>query len=110
MRVLDIVEGILKQSRESRNSDKELFIRFMENFGIHLDPTQKSIFKSMPHLESVRRIRQKLQEQGKYQADQKIGANRRFKGYSMQQRAPKVKAQDIEKIIEASHAVSWLED
>lgn len=107
MRVLDIVEQILSTSREARNSDKELYLRFMEYFGLRLDPTQTSIFKEMPQLETVRRIRQKLQEEGRYPADQKIGSERRFRGYSMQQRRPR--SDKIENVIER-RAVSWLEE
>lgn len=108
MKVIDIVEQILRVSREARNSDKVLFLKFMEHFGIYLSPGQKNSFMNMPHLETVRRIRQRLQEQGKYLADQTIGDRRRFMGLSMQQREPKLKEDKIETVIE-QHVLPWEE-
>lgn len=110
MKISSIVASILQNSREARNSDKELLISFMEHYGICLTDTQRIMFKEMPSLETARRIRQKFQEEGKYKADSPIGRERRFKGYAMQQQAPRITAEDVEKIIEQPHAIGWLND
>lgn len=105
MKVSAIVEQVLSTSREARNSDKELLLRVMERFGLYLSDTQKQKFRDMPQFETIRRIRQKLQESGKYLADQVIGKERSFKGLSMQQRNPNV--EKIEQVIEYK-AIPWL--
>lgn len=94
-----LVDKILSQSITARNSDKELILRVMEHYGIFLDDTQQARFKKMPSTETFRRIRQKIQEGGKYPADQKIGSERRYKGMRMQQYGPKLKPETIERII-----------
>lgn len=109
MKISSTVEEILRYSREARNSDKELLIKMMEHYGLCLTVAQKEIFKAMPSTETVRRIRQKFQEEGKYLPDQKIGKDRKFRGLSMQQRAPQTKPEKIENIIEYK-AISWMED
>lgn len=108
MKVSAVIENILKTSREARNSDRELFIKFMEHFGLYFNDLQRNIFKDMPSLETARRVRQKLQEEGKYLADQVVGKERKFKGLSMQQRNPR--SDKIEDVIETPRAISWLTD
>lgn len=78
----------MSTSRESRNSDRHLLIKVMEHYGVCLNEVQKARFMEMPSSETVRRIRQKFQESGKYLADQRVGAERRYKGYRMQQTNP----------------------
>lgn len=110
MRVVDIVSNILQTSRQARNSDKHLIIKFMAHYGIHLNATQQSILMNMPSFETARRIRQKLQQEGKYTPDQTIADDRNFRGMRTQQMMPKLKSDQIEKITEAPTAVSWLYD
>lgn len=85
MKVTEQVENILRASKLARNSDKELFIIFMQKFGLDLDARQVERFRDMPSFETLRRIRQKLQEQGKYPASPMIGKERQYKGLRMQQ-------------------------
>lgn len=99
MSITGDVENILSTSREARNSDKSLQITFMQKAGMGLSEGQIEAFKRMPSLETVRRIRQKLQEKGKYLADQKIKNERHWKALRMQQVSPKAKPKTIEKII-----------
>ena len=94
-----LVEHILSQSREARNSDKVLIIKVMAFYGIYLDEAQQARFKKMPSTETFRRIRQKIQESGKYPADQEVGKERRYKGYRMQQYGKDLKPDTIERII-----------
>lgn len=66
------VEEILKHSQEARNSDKELILRVWHACGLILDEKQREIYRKIPHAESIRRTRQKFQEEGKYLADKQI--------------------------------------
>jgi len=100
MKVSQVVASILETNRQSRNSDKELQIQFMNRMGMDLSEYQMRTFREMPTLETVRRIRQKYQENGKYLADQKIGKERKFKSMRMQQIAPIAKPEYIQRVLE----------
>lgn len=104
MKVTDKVESILKYSTKARNSDRELLIEFMQGEDMNLTPKQIEVFRHMPSLETVRRIRQKLQENGQYPADLKIKKERNFKDYRMTQNMPSAKPTVVEQIIE-HHAI-----
>lgn len=99
MKVARQVENILSMSREARNSDKALQIIYMQKFGMNLTDEQIETFKTMPSLDTVTRIRRKLQEGGSYEADQKIKRERDWKAMRMQQNAPTAKPKTIERII-----------
>ena len=66
------VEAILGASRQARNSDIELFIIFMQKSGMNLSSEQLRIFRDLPDMQTLGRIRRKLQEQGKYEADPEV--------------------------------------
>lgn len=102
------VENHLKYSREARNSDKELHIRMLEQYGVCLTEHQKHLFKAMPSMETITRIRRKFQEKGQYPADQVIADDRHFRSLRMQQMNPSVG--NIERVTEAPKAISWLDD
>lgn len=110
MQLTKIVENKLRYNRMARNSDKELYLDIMEHYGLMLTPKQKEIFRDMPSLESVRRLRQKFQEQGEYPADQKVARTRSFKAMRMEQTAPTFKPNHMENVLEDNRAISWLED
>lgn len=76
MTIRQRVENILRVSQKARDSDKELLIIYMQKSGMELTKKQEEIFKKMPSVETVRRIRQKLQEEGKYPASDKVDAER----------------------------------
>jgi hypothetical protein len=48
----------------------------MQKSGMELTPKQVEIFKNMPSAETITRIRRKLQEQGKYEADENVQKER----------------------------------
>lgn len=121
MKVTQQVEAILKESRMARNSDRHLMIKFMQQNGMGLTPHQESVFLLLPSLESVRRVRQKLQENGKYPADQKIARERDFKSMRMQQITPGATPTAIDNVLNrdieipkgfdgSPEAISWLND
>lgn len=72
MNITDRVEAILKHDKASRDSDKRLLVIYMQKAGMELTPKQIEIFNSMPSMETIRRIRQKLQEGGKYPASKEV--------------------------------------
>lgn len=66
MKISQQVENILRAVSITRSSDKELFLVYMNKFGMNLSEEQQATFRRMPSLETVRRTRQLIQEQGKY--------------------------------------------
>lgn len=76
MTITQRVENILRASRQARNSDTELQIIYMQKSGMNLSEAQKQKFRELPHMETIRRTRQKLQEQGKYPADNDVNEYR----------------------------------
>lgn len=93
MKVVDQVENILKASHKARNSDKELLIIYMQKFGLELTPRQVELFKEMPSTETIRRVRQQLQMEGKYPASEEVD-NARFEKYK--------------EVKDQPEAISWL--
>lgn len=85
MNITERVESILRFSKKARNSDKELEIIFMQKSGMELTDRQIEAFKQMPSMETLRRIRQKLQQQGKYPADEEVNEARYRKYKEMKQ-------------------------
>lgn len=80
MKVSERVENILKASHAARNSDRELQIIYMQKAGLELTPKQIELFRKLPSMETIRRTRQSLQEQGKYPADEAVD-NARFEKF-----------------------------
>ncbi|MCX7951041.1 MAG: hypothetical protein N2594_03735 [Clostridiales bacterium] len=69
------VEFILNNYPETRNDDKRLTAYVLKEF--YKVNSIDDIYKpEVPSLESIRRCRQKLQEQGKYQATEKVQKRR----------------------------------
>lgn len=99
MTVTKQVEHILSVSHRARNSDKELLILYMQKYGMNLTDNQILKFRDMPSPETIRRVRQKIQESGRYQADQKIKSERDWKSLRMQQNAPSASPRTVEQII-----------
>lgn len=76
MKVVDQVANILKVSEKARNSDRELFIIYLQKIGFNLNEHQIDLLRTMPSFETIRRSRQLLQEQGKYPASEKVNEDR----------------------------------
>lgn len=70
------VESILAHSQIARNSDTELQIIFLQKLGMNLSEHQKEVFRKAPAMETIRRIRQALQMEGRYKADKEVEDNR----------------------------------
>ncbi len=99
MRLLQTVEQILTDNPKARSSDKVLFVELMAHYGLKLTPVQEDKFLDMPSLESARRLRQKMQEQGKYPADPEIKKEREHKAMVMQQASPVYSPKNIERTL-----------
>ena len=69
-----IVEEVLKKYPETRNSDRQLYIRVFEKCGLVLTPEQRRVFFKMPvTFETIGRSRRIIQnKEKKYQADTEV--------------------------------------
>jgi len=97
LKISEQVENILKFSKDARNSDKELIILYMQKFGMDLTPQQIQTFREMPSTETIRRVRQQLQEQGKYEADDSVNEARYNKFTKVR---ANIKSENAESLIE----------
>lgn len=64
----------------TRSSDKELLIVYMQKAGMDLTPSQIAMYRELPSMESIRRIRQKIQENGELLATPEV-EKARFEKY-----------------------------
>ncbi|WDU84231.1 hypothetical protein [Caloramator sp. Dgby_cultured_2] len=69
------VEFILQNYPETRNDDKKLTAYVLKEF-YNVESIDDICKPEIPCLESIRRCRQKLQEQGKYQGAERIKKRR----------------------------------
>lgn len=67
-----IVERILREYPLTRNDDRELTLKVWEQMGLSLILSQKEIFKKCLASESITRARRRLQESGRYLAEDEI--------------------------------------
>lgn len=69
-----IVEKILEKYPNTRNSDKALYLKVFEQWDLVLTDEQKKKFLTMPiNFESIRRSRQKIQnEEERFLPDKKV--------------------------------------
>ena len=82
-----------------RNSDKALIVRVWEQQGFHLNLWQTQQFFRSASPETVRRIRQKVQEKGLYPADENVQKERRYRSYRVQQVVTRATAKYIEQVL-----------
>lgn len=110
MRLTPHIEQILAENPKARDSDKELILAVCQILGADLTPRQLEVLHRV-NFESIRRTRQKLQEQGKFMPSPEVAKQRRLKSYIVQQNAPIAKPERLETLVaEQPKAVSWLED
>lgn len=101
MRASAIIEGVLRDHPETRSSDRELYIQVWENYGFHMSEGQKAKFRELPSSETIRRVRQKLQEQGHYAATERVKRHRNFKSMEVQQKMPQTRPEKVEPLLES---------
>lgn len=74
--VKDVVEAVLKNDERTRNDDKWLVIKVLQELGINIFiPYDK--LDVMPSFESITRARRKFQEAGLYPPTVKVAEHRR---------------------------------
>lgn len=74
------VANILAVSQRARDDDLELWLIFAQKFGLALNEMQIALLRKMPSFETIRRIRQKYQQEGKYPASLEA-EKRRYKRF-----------------------------
>jgi hypothetical protein len=84
MKITGLVEEIMKRYPQTRDSDKELIIGVLQASGAGLSERQREILRSI-NFESIRRYRQKLQEEGKYLPSPEVKAQRKLKAEIIKQ-------------------------
>lgn len=92
-----------------RNSDKDLIIGVLQALGADLTPKQREIMRSV-NFESIRRYRQKLQEEGKYLPVEEVSKQRHFKSLIIQQNSPTSKPDTLQSLIEDQPVgIPWID-
>lgn len=99
MRVSETIENVLGSNIEARSNDKILMLAVGERYGLILNEHQRQTFMKMPSFETIRRVRQKLQENGLYKASDEVRRQRKFKGIRNQQMMPQSKPEKIEGLV-----------
>lgn len=105
MTVTQQVRNLLAYSKDARNSDKELYILYLQRAGMQLTEQQVNLLKELPSLETIRRVRQKIQESGEHRADEPVRKARHYKSLEVQQNVPQAKPERIEQILADGSAV-----
>ena len=80
MRTIDHVKQILSNHPETRDSDRKLILKVWQAEGLELTPEQRAKFMDCSSPETIRRIRQKLQEYNYYPASKQVN-EQRFKKF-----------------------------
>lgn len=97
--ISDRVRYVLGEYEHTRNSDKELLVVYMQKSGMNLTKEQIKIFRSMPSMEAIRRVRQKIQENGEYLPADEVRRERLLKAKAMQITTPLGKPERIESVL-----------
>lgn len=100
MRASAITEDVLREHPNTRSSDRELYILVWERYGFFMSLAQKAKFRDLPSSETIRRVRQKLQEQGVYIAADRVRRHRNFKSMEVQQKMPQTKPEKVEPLLQ----------
>lgn len=93
------VETLLRNNERMRSDDKLLILTIWELEGLTLTPEQRQKFWDLPSPETIRRVRQKLQENGAYPANEPVRKQRKWKSMVMQQVSPNARPKDMEKYL-----------
>ncbi len=82
------VEAIMQYLPETRSNDKMLCIVFMQKAGLDLTDAQIKKFYEMDDLWTIRRCRQKIQEEGRFPATHAVNEARYKKFKQFRQTIP----------------------
>lgn len=107
MTTTEIIENILKQNHLARSDDKALLLAYWESQGLTLDYYQRAAFMKMKMPESVRRIRQKIQEKGLYRPEPKAYEKRQYRGEVIRSEIARRDASGTEELFEEKDDYIW---
>lgn len=102
MRANYSVERALSNNDQARNSDKILLLQVWHDLGLGLTKEQQMKFLDLPSPETIRRIRQKLQESGRYIADEEVATNRQTIGKAIHNYIAIARPEHIEELMQGS--------
>lgn len=98
--ITSLIEQVLAVKPITRSSDKHLILAVWHLLGLHLTEDQRATFMGLPSSETIRRVRQKLQEQGKFPPVEKVGRERRTRSLQVQQSIPQASPERVEKLVQ----------
>jgi hypothetical protein len=111
MKTSNLVEWALKHDNNTRNNDWDLILKVWHEEGLHLSYQQQDFLKthcSKP--ETIRRLRQKFQEQGDYLPSEQVEQVRYQKSVDTRQ-ASQSNVKDLEDSLDwKPEAISWLSE
>ena len=90
MTTSQLIEKVLAQNESARGNDRLLIIAVWEMQGFYLSDAQKAKIMDIASPESIRRTRQKLNEQGKYLPVEPILKIRRLKATKFSSQSPRL--------------------
>ncbi len=102
-----IVNGLLMKYQNCRDSDSDLMIGVLQVAGANLTPKQREVIRGI-NFESIRRLRQRLQEQGKYPASPEVAAQRKQKAELIKNAVPYGNEELLQKLINKPRP-EWLD-
>jgi hypothetical protein len=110
MKTSKLVEWSLKHHPETRNSDIELILNCWHEEGLKLSDQQRQFIKThCSNPESIRRLRQKIQQEGRYLPDEEV-ENARYEKYTKVKDSTAT-VEDLEDELNwKPEAISWLAD
>lgn len=94
------IETVLRERVQTRSDDKMLILAVWEELGLKLTKEQIEVFYDLPSTETIRRVRQKLQEQGKYLATKEVQQFREVKSQEVQQTVFTASPQGVQNVLE----------
>lgn len=104
--MIKVIEWVLSNFPETRDSDKELMIRILDYKDAKLSDRQREIIRGL-NFESIRRTRQKIQEAGRFLPSKRISRGRKLKGMIVQQNIPKTKPENVQNLLEQRSILDW---
>lgn len=103
MKTTQLIEQVLSRNYAARGDDKELILSVWSQLGFDLTPAQEQKFLELPSTETIRRVRQKLQENGKYLPSKAVQEFRESKSQVIQQNAPSASPEHVEEVLDNAY-------
>lgn len=101
-RIYNKVHSVLSNNIATRSNDKLLMLDIWELEGLRLSPEQRQAFMHVTSSETITRTRRKIQESGKFLANEQTAQARREAEYQV---FNEVMSDQL-----AQQAISWIKD